>query len=713
MTSGRSALNVLCVDDSPQDVELIIAALRQGGRSVTFERVENATALEAALDRGGWDIVISDYSLPQFDGLAALHAVKRRGLDIPFIIVSGAILEEIAVTAMKTGAHDYVMKHELARLGPAVDREMAEAGQRRARRLAEANLRSSEALLNSIINAAADAILVIDESGTVEFVNAAVERLFGWKPLELIGKSMDVLLLSDRRGNNARALTRPDLGMGIGSGMTGCTRELDAKRKNGGAFSLEATTSEMRSGGRVRYTCILRDITERKRTEERIRHLAHYDELTGLPNRTLLLRLLDQALAEAKFANTEAALLCIDLDRFKLINDTLNHEAGDAVLRQVAQRLAAAVTERDTAARFGGDEFVLLMRNCRVPADPERVAKSLLEALARPFTIEDQEYHLTASIGISTFPSDGERGHIMLKNADAAMTRAKEHGKNNYQFYSAQMNVHSLERLALDRFLRHALEQNEFELYYQPKIDLSSGRITGMEALLRWMHPTLGMIAPVKFIPLAEETGLIVPIGAWVLKSACAQVSAWRRQGWNDLRVAVNISARQFARDDLYATVVRALDESALAPDGLELEITESLTMDNPEHAAVVLAQLKSLGIKIALDDFGTGYSSLGYLKRFPIDNVKIDRSFIKDTPGDADDAAITRAVIAMAHSLRLKVIAEGVESKCQVEFLREFDCDEAQGYLFGKPMPAREFAQLLQQRRQEENEVSLCAEPV
>ncbi len=276
------------------------------------------------------------------------------------------------------------------------------------------------------------------------------------------------------------------------------------------------------------------------------------------------------------------------------------------------------------------------------------------------------------------------------------MYRAKEHGKNNYQFYSSQMNLHSFERLVLERFLRHALEQNEFEVYYQPKIDLATGCVTGMEALLRWMHPGMGMISPTKFIPLAEETGLIVPIGAWVLRAACAQNRAWQDEGLPPLRGAVNLSARQFAQSDLHATIVAVLEETGLAPELLELEITESVTMENPEHAASLLKQLKALGIRLAIDDFGTGYSSLSYLKRFPIDNVKIDRSFIKDIPEDEDDVAITQAVIAMAHSLRLKVIAEGVESEQHVTFLHEHGCDEAQGYLFGAPMPAREFRELM-----------------
>lgn len=430
----------------------------------------------------------------------------------------------------------------------------------------------------------------------------------------------------------------------------------------------------------------------RRQAEERVRHLAHYDELTGLPNRSMFNQRLAHALAQARRNDKPLAILFIDLDRFKNINDTLGHDAGDRVLKEVAERLRSCLRESDTAGRLGGDEFVVLIEELSQPVYVAGVAQKILAAVAKPLILDAQEFHLTASIGISAYPDDSKDMQSLLKNADIAMYRAKEQGRNNYQFYSAQMNVHTLERLALESNLRRALERNEFLLHYQPKVDIGSGRITGMEALVRWQQPAKPLILPAQFISLAEETGLIVPIGEWVLKTACAQNKSWQEHGLPPLRVAVNLSARQFGHETLLQDVARVLNETGLDPTALEFEITESMVMHNPEHAVKLLTKLKAMGIQLSIDDFGTGYSSLNYLKRFPIDSVKIDRSFIQDLPGDGDDAAITRAIIAMAHSLRLKVIAEGVETEEQLSFLRNHGCDEMQGNYFSKPLPENEF---------------------
>ncbi len=426
----------------------------------------------------------------------------------------------------------------------------------------------------------------------------------------------------------------------------------------------------------------------RGQAEERVRHLAHFDELTGLPNRALFNQRLNHALARARRAEQPLAVLFIDLDRFKNVNDTLGHEAGDRVLKEVAQRLRGCLREVDTVSRLGGDEFVVLIETASRPADVAEVAQKILTALARPVALEGQEFHLTASIGISTCPGDSADLQGIMKNADIAMYRAKEQGKNNFQFYSAQINVHTLERVALESDLRHALERDEFVLHYQPKIDIASNRVVGVEALVRWQQSGKPLIPPMQFIPLAEESGLIVPIGEWVLRHACLQNRAWQDQGLPGLRIAVNLSARQFTHANLLQDVARVLRESRLDPAWLELEITEGMVMHDPARAVQLLRELKAMGIHLSLDDFGTGYSSLSYLKRFPLDSVKIDRSFIQDLPRDGDDAGITQAIIAMAHSLRLAVVAEGVETAEQLDFLRSNGCDEMQGYHFSRPLP-------------------------
>ena len=441
------------------------------------------------------------------------------------------------------------------------------------------------------------------------------------------------------------------------------------------------------------FYLVYRDIAERRQAEDRLRVVATHDPLTALPNRTLFHEHLSHALAKAQRYNRQLAVLFIDLDRFKNVNDTLGHEAGDLLLQVAAQRLSDCLRETDTMARQGGDEFVVLMDELSDLEAVAGVCQRILDAMGRPFMVHGQEILLTASIGISVYPGDGR---TLLKNADIAMYRAKEKGKNNYQFYSTQIDNYSVERLSLESSLSRAIERNEFTLHYQPKVDIASGRIAGMEALLRWQHPELGWISPARFIPLAEENGLILPIGAWVLRTACAQNQTWRRQGMRRLRVAVNLSARQFGVESLPQDIGAVLRESGLEGEDLEIEITESMVMSNPEQAVTMLRQLKDMGIHVAIDDFGTGHSSLAYLKRFPVDSVKLDRSFVEDLPGDLESVAIAQAIIAMAHSLHMKVVAEGVENEAQLRFLRGEGCDEIQGHHFSEPRAAFEIPELM-----------------
>ncbi|OGI45303.1 MAG: hypothetical protein A2V92_04195 [Candidatus Muproteobacteria bacterium RBG_16_65_31] len=439
-----------------------------------------------------------------------------------------------------------------------------------------------------------------------------------------------------------------------------------------------------------------RSLDALRRSEERLQHLAHYDPLTQLPNRVLFLDLLNRSVARARWNKRLTAVLYVDLDRFKIINDTVGHAVGDQVLKAVAGRLTAAVREGDTVARIGGDEFAIALTDIAGAHDVPRVAEKILAALDAPEIIDGHEYFVTASIGVSLHPEDGGNAETLLRNADIAMYRAKEEGKNTFQFYSPAMNAETPKRLALETDLRRALERKEFLLYYQPKVDLAGGRITGAEALLRWQHPRKGLILPLEFIPLLEETGLIVPVGRWVLHTACAQAKTWIEAGHRGLRVAVNLSARQFKQPKLVDVIAATLEETGLDPRHLDLELTESILLEQTEDSLAALRRLHDMGIHLALDDFGTGYSSLGYLKRFPIDSLKIDRTFVRDVMTNPDDAAIAQTVIAMAHSLRMTAVAEGVETREQLEFLRSHRCDQVQGYYFSRPLPAEEFARLM-----------------
>jgi diguanylate cyclase (GGDEF)-like protein len=446
----------------------------------------------------------------------------------------------------------------------------------------------------------------------------------------------------------------------------------------------------------------LRESEAKLEHAERVEYLAYHDGLTGLPNRSMFSKLLSQSISEAHRYGRHLAVAFLDLDRFKQINDTLGHEAGDQLLQEVATRLKGCVRESDTVARLGGDEFVVLLPQMEDEKHAALVAQKILAAAAKPFTLVGQEFRVTASIGISTYPQDGLDEQTLTKNADIAMYQAKAEGRNNFQFYSDKINANSLERLALESSLRHALERNEFRLHYQAKRDIASGKITGMEALLRWQHPDLGIVAPMQFIPVAEETGLIVPIGKWVLKTVCLQSVAWRNQGLPPLSIAVNLTPRQFCDEQLLSDITLILAETGMDPRLLEIEMTESLMIHDVENTLRILTRLKALGLRIAVDDFGSGYSSLAMLQRFPLDTIKIDRSLMRDIVGTAEDTGLADAIIAMGKSLSLTVVAQGVETREQAEHLRLHACDELQGFYFKRPLPVDEFTQLLRDQATE-----------
>lgn len=556
------------------------------------------------------------------------------------------------------------------------------------RKLAQAETQK----LSSAIEQTADAIMITDRTGIIEYVNPAFERSTGYRAKEVVGKNPRIIKSNKQSEDFYRQLWTTILRGEVFSDV------MINRKKDGTFYYEEKTITPLKdSDGKItHFISTGKDVTERMQAQERMAFMAQHDALTHLPNRTLLLDRIKQSIARARWHSRLVAVLFIDLDRFKTINDTLGHEAGDQLLQQLGKRFNDSVREGDTVSRFGGDEFVILLGDVANSNDISLIAQKILDTLKAPIVIAGQNLHITASIGISLFPNDGELGNELLKNADIAMYRAKELGKNTYQYYSADMSVRALARLSLETSLRRALSQNEFILLYQPQIDMSNNTIFGVEALLRWKNPELGTVSPSDFISVLEETGLIIPTGEWVLREATRQLKQWHANGYKNLRLAVNLSPRQAQSIDLLTTVKQVLDEIPQSLNWLELEITEGLLIHQSTEMLEIFETLRTMGVRLAIDDFGTGYSSLSYLRRLPIDTLKIDRSFVRDIPDDPDDSAITNTIIAMAQSLRLEVIAEGVEKATQRDFLRKLGCQKMQGYLLSEPLSAEELTKLL-----------------
>jgi diguanylate cyclase (GGDEF)-like protein/PAS domain S-box-containing protein len=548
------------------------------------------------------------------------------------------------------------------------------------RRLLTDTLRESEARYRALFEHSIDAVFLMHSDGSILSANAQACRLLGYTQGEL--RALGRRGLTEPDDPRVAALMDEHRREGAASG------ELRMRRKDGGWVPVEVSSTTFRDrAGELCASLIIRDITDRKRAEEHIEYLAYHDKLTGIPNRAHFQRAFEHTIATSQGQRLNCALMVVDLDRFKNINDIIGHEAGDQLLKQVAARLRSCLRDGDVLARLGGDEFVILMQDASSPDAVSAVANKILEATSRPLVIDEQEFLVTASIGISTSPHDGADLQTLLRNSDVAMYRAKESGKNGFQYFSPEMDAHGRERLSIESALGRALERREFMLHFQPKMQVSSRNVAGMEALVRWHNPEKGLMQPGEFIAIAEETGMIVPIGDWVLTEACRQGQALRASGHGNLRVAVNLSMRQLYDEGLARRVSEALAQTGFPAENLELEITESMVMRDAEGAIKLLRALRDTGVRIAIDDFGTGYSSLAYLKRFPIDCVKIDRSFIRDLPEDRDDASITRSIIAMAHNMKLEVVAEGVETVPQLEFLDAHGCDEVQGFLFSEPL--------------------------
>jgi diguanylate cyclase (GGDEF)-like protein/PAS domain S-box-containing protein len=562
------------------------------------------------------------------------------------------------------------------------------------RKSAEHALREAERRYHGLFENAIEGIFRTTVEGHFLDANPALAHIYGFdSPEELIRSLRNIgtqLYVEKQRRDEFMQI------MKLRGSVTGF--ESQVYRKNGDVIwiSENARAVFAEDGTPIGYEGTVEDITERRLYQVRIEHQANYDTLTGLANRSLLQDRLQQALLTAASSERRIAVAFVDLDRFKFINDSLGHHVGDELLKSVAGRLKSCVRECDTVARLGGDEFVLLINGHTGPESVRQLMDRILAAVAQPWVIEQGEFLVSCSIGVALHPDDGEEAQTLLKHADSAMYRAKDSGRNNFQFFTRELNVLMTEQLELETHLRRALERNQFVLRYQPRVSLATGQIVGAEALLRWRIPQRGTIPPGRFIALAEETGLIVPIGKWVLQTACMQNKAWQDAGVAPIVVSVNVSARQFRQESLVQTVAEVLQSTGLEPRYLELELTESMVMHDAPQLVAMLDELKQLGVKIAVDDFGTGYSSLSYLKRFPVDRLKVDRSFVEHMTTEADDATIVRAIIALGHNLGLRVVAEGVETAQQARALRAYQCDEAQGFLFARAVSSRDLPRLV-----------------
>ncbi len=561
------------------------------------------------------------------------------------------------------------------------------------RKLLEETVRQSEERYRTIIEEMEEWYFEADIEGKILFFNGIFANVLGRPNNELGGVSYREFVKKEDVESFYRLFHQIYV-----TGMPVIGFPYEFVKSDGTTISAELSIFPKRElDGKISgFRGLGHDVTERKRTEERIQFLATHDALTGLPNRMLFNQLLSHGIQNAKRHKRQISLLFIDLDRFKMINDSLGHEAGDQLLQEIARRMQKTLRAADVIARLGGDEFVILIEEVNDANQVSIVARRILSATLKPIVIMEEECRITASIGISMFPKDATDDQSLMKYADMAMYLAKEEGKNNFQFYAKGMKSIASVRLSLETNLRSALERNELSLHYQAKLDFSTNAITGVEALLRWQNPQLGSVPPVHFIPVAEETGLIIPIGRWVLKTACEQNVSWQRQGLPPLCIAVNLSLRQLMDENLIKDIERALNKSGLAPNLLELEITESMVMHNPARMISILSSIKEMGVRLAIDDFGTGYSSLAHIKNFPIDTIKVDRSFIRNLPEDSEDMAITEAIIAMGKTLSLTVVAEGVETAEQIAFLRKHACNEMQGYYFSKPITGDQFTELL-----------------
>jgi len=691
--SPKLIKTLLLVEDNPGDARLFREMFNEhGSHTAKLTHVASMGEAEKYLIEHTVDLILLDLGLPDSQGLVAVRRAHAAAHRTALVVLSGTDDESLAAQAMQEGAQDYLVKghiepHMLLRaLRYAVERKIMEEALFVEKERAQVTL-----------NCIGDAVICTDIQGNITFLNLVAERMTGWGRQEAAGRPMaEVFRILDAATRDT--IPNP-MEMAVGHDRTvHLPLNCILVRRDGVEIPIEDSVAPIhdREGLATGAVIVFRDVSAARAMALQLAHSAEHDFLTGLPNRMLLNDRVNQAIILAPRHLKKVAVLFMDLDGFKHINDSLGHPIGDKLLQSVAKRLVNCVRGADTVSRQGGDEFVVLLSEVEQSEDPAITAIRLLHAVAEAHSIDQHDLHITTSIGVSVYPDDGLDAETLIKNADTAMYQAKENGRQSYQFFKAAMNVRAVKRQSIEESLRRALERREFALHYQPKINLKTGMISGAEALLRWTHPIQGSISPVDFIPIAEDSGLILPIGRWVLQEACKQARAWMNAGLPLATMAVNISAMEFRDDNFLASVFAILKDTGFDPGGLELELTESVLMKRAESAASVLKTLRSSGVQIAVDDFGTGYSSLSYLRKFPIDALKIDQSFIRQIMTAPDDATIVTAIIGMGRSLNLRVVAEGVETQGELEFLQTHQCDEAQGYFFSRPVLPQQFALLL-----------------
>jgi diguanylate cyclase (GGDEF)-like protein/PAS domain S-box-containing protein len=690
----KSTKILLLVEDNPGDARLLREMLNeQGGHSTELIHVESISAAEKHLALCTVDIILLDLGLPDAQGLEAVRSAREAAPRVPLVVLTGLDDESIATQALQEGAQDYLIKGQID--PRALVRALRYAVERKTM---EEALFVEKERAQVTLNCIGDAVICTDITGNINFLNLVAEKMTGWTRQEAAGRPMaEVFRILDASSHE----TTPDpMEMAVEQNRTvHIPANCVLVRRDGFESPIEDSVAPVhdREGRAMGAVIVFRDVSAARAMALQMAHSAQHDFLTGLPNRMLVEDRIAQSTILAGRHLAKLAVLFLDLDGFKHINDSLGHAIGDKLLKSVAGRLVDCVRASDTVSRQGGDEFVVLLSEVAQADDAAISARRILMMLTAPHSIDDRDLHVTASIGVSVYPDDGMDAETLIKNADTAMYQAKENGRQGYQFFKSTMNVRAVERQSIEESLRRALERQEFALHYQPKINLRTGAITGAEALIRWTHPTQGPIPPGKFIPVAEDSGLILRIGNWALREACKQARVWEHAGLPAATMAVNISAMEFRDEHFLEGVFAILRETGLDPRSLELELTEGVLMKRAECTESILEALRASGVHLAVDDFGTGYSSLSYLRKFPIDALKIDQSFIRQITTAPNDTAIVTAMISMGRSLKLRVVAEGVETQEELAFLQAHQCDEAQGYYFSRPVPPDQFATLLE----------------